>query len=161
MIQGKIMIAPDVAELVRKLPFKHQPHSNMPASWRAYPEQCLQHLEYGSARGDKEWFDLFKPSNADKVGYLFTKLESGHIVPPHKDHFNNFARFHKVEDLSTIKRRLVFIEDWKQGHYFEVSGESIVGWKAGEYVEWRESDEHLGGNFGVDPRYIVQITYTT
>lgn len=158
MITGKIKIAKTLISKIKKLPYRHVPHANIPSAWKKYPKQSLKHLEYGSKTKHLSWFDNFRPSNAKKVGYLFTKLESGNVVPPHKDHFKNFAKYHNVP-LSKIKRRLVFVEDWKAGHYFQVNNKVFVNWVSGDFVEWTRKDKHFGGNLGLIPRYILQITY--
>lgn len=158
MKTGKIKISKSVISKVKQLPFRHIPHKHFPTSWGKYPKKSLIHLEFGSKTKKYPWFDQFKPLNSKNVGYLFSKLESGHVVPPHKDHFKNFAKYHKVA-LHKIKRRLVFIEDWKSGHFFQVNDKVFTNWRSGDFVEWQQKDIHLGGNFGLNPRYVLQITY--
>jgi len=158
MITGNIKISKGLIAKIKKLPFRHVPHKHFPKSWTKYPKKSLIHLEYGSKTKNHAWFDNLKPANAGKVGYLFTKLESGHVVPPHKDHFKSFAKYHNVP-VSAIKRRLVFIEDWKSGHFFQVNNRVFTDWRSGDFIEWTQKDRHLGGNFGLDPRYVLQITY--
>ena len=158
MITGKIKISKKLISKVKRLPFRHVPHKHFPKSWTKYPKNSLKHLEYGSKTKNHPWFNNFKPTNAINVGYLFTKLESGHVVPPHKDHFKNFAKYYNVT-LGKIKRRLVFIEDWKPGHFFQVNNRVFTNWLSGDFIEWKKKDMHLGGNFGLDPRYVLQITY--
>ena len=53
---------------------------------------------------------------------------------------------------------LVFLEDWKPGHYFEADGQSFTQWKSMDYVMWSHDTPHLGGNMGNQTRYTVQIT---
>ena len=95
-------------------------------------------------------FDNFKPTNATNVGYLFNKLESGHVVPRHKDHFKNFAKYYNVT-CNKIKRRLVFIEDWKPGHFFQVNSRVFTNWLSGDFVEWKQKD--------MPHRLNVQVSY--
>mgnify|MGYP001387133250 FL=1 len=57
-----------------------------------------------------------------------------------------------------MKRIIVFLEDWKSGHYFELDGKPIMDYKAGTYVEWSADVEHMAANIGVDYRYTLQIT---
>jgi hypothetical protein len=53
------------------------------------------------------------------------------------------------------------MEDWKSGHYMEVDGNPIVNWNRGDYVMWNYDVPHYAGNFGIEPRYTMQITGTT
>jgi hypothetical protein len=55
---------------------------------------------------------------------------------------------------------LVFLEDWKSGHYFEANNQSFTHWQAMDYVMWSNDTPHLGGNLGDEARYTVQITGT-
>ena len=160
MRQGKIKVSNLLLRKIKNLPFKHVPHKHIPPVWSSYPKHCLKHFEYGSKSRHFYWFDELKPKGSKKVGYLFTKLSSGHVVPPHRDHFYNFARHHGVEDKNRIRRRLVFLEDWKPGHYFQVRNKVFTHWRQGEWVEWTKKDMHMGGNIGIAPRFVVQITYT-
>ena len=57
-----------------------------------------------------------------------------------------------------MKRVLVFLEDWKSGHYFELDGIPIVNWKAGDYYQWTGATKHMASNIGVDDRYTLQLT---
>ena len=58
----------------------------------------------------------------------------------------------------TIRRALVLLEDWKSGHYLEAMGEPVVGWRAGQVVEWTYDTPHSAANVGFADRYTLQIT---
>lgn len=92
--------------------------------------------------------------------WCFYKLRPGCWVPPHKDHFHNYAKFYKVENKNKIKRAIVFLEDWKPGHVFGMNNKIIINWKAEETYEWAYDVEHWGGNFGTEDRYTLQLTGT-
>ena len=161
ILRGKIKINPSYLEKIKKLPYINKPHKIVPVSWLCYPNECLQHLEFGDKDiKDKlyKWRHKLQPKNAKHVGYLFSKLMPGNIVPKHRDHFESFSAYYGVP-VESVKRRLVFLEDWKHGHYFQVNEEVFVKWNAGDWVEWTIDEEHFGGNIGEDPRYILQITY--
>jgi hypothetical protein len=57
-----------------------------------------------------------------------------------------------------IRRALVLLEDWKSGHYLEIQGKPVVGWKAGDVVEWVYDTPHMAANLGLEDRYTLQIT---
>lgn len=55
-------------------------------------------------------------------------------------------------------RYLIFLEDWRPGHYFEIYQTPVVKWKAGFWIKFHRDDWHLAGNMGVDPFYSAQVT---
>ena len=57
-----------------------------------------------------------------------------------------------------IRRAVVFLEDWKSGHYFEMLDEPVIKWRAGKAVEWTYDVPHMAANMGTEPRYTLQIT---
>lgn len=83
------------------------------------------------------------------------KDDPGQTIPYHMD-LHTVLR-NRYGDGPTW-RYLVFLEDWKQGHYFEIQGEPVVKWRAGDWIKFQRSDWHLGGNMGVEPFYSAQIT---
>jgi hypothetical protein len=40
----------------------------------------------------------------------------------------------------------------------EIDGKPCLEWKRGDYVCWNFDVPHYAANFGVDPRYTMQIT---
>ena len=57
-----------------------------------------------------------------------------------------------------IWRCIVFLEDWKSGHYLEVADKPLLGWRRGDYVAWNYDVPHFAANIGLEPRYTAQIT---
>ena len=53
---------------------------------------------------------------------------------------------------------MVFLENWKTGHYFQLENDVYTYWRQGEYVEWSSEQAHMGANVGPEPRYTLQIT---
>ena len=82
------------------------------------------------------------------------------MFPIHQDHFISYKKLFNITDTSKIWRCIVFMEDWKSGHYFEIDGQPVVNWKKGDYVMWNNDVPHYAGNFGLEPRYTMQITGT-
>lgn len=99
-------------------------------------------------------------SNWKNVGISFFKMNPCEVLPLHVDAYKRYQEVNNITDPNTIWRTIVFLEDWKSGHYLEVGGEGIVNWKKGDYVSWNYSVEHYAGNFGTEPRYTIQITGT-
>jgi hypothetical protein len=58
----------------------------------------------------------------------------------------------------TIRRAIVFLEDWQPGHYAEYQDVAFVNWRAGATIEWTYDTPHMAANLGLTPRYTLQIT---
>lgn len=97
--------------------------------------------------------------NLKNCGFVFYRMDTLDIMPTHIDHYNTYCKvFDKTRD--EVRRAIVFLEDWKPGHYFEIDGECIANYSAGEYVLWTPDVPHAASNIGIDPRYTLQITGT-
>ena len=91
------------------------------------------------------------------VGCCYYKMETNDLIPNHSDAYNVYTeKFNcTTEDVHKI---LIFLEDWRSGHYFELEGKPIVDWKSGDYYQWKGSTKHFAANIGIEPRYTLQIT---
>ena len=161
---GSIIMPEGMLDKVKALPFYKVPHYDQSDMIKlGYPPASIdQNEQYGSKDADNngiewEWTKFFIPNNWTDVGLMFDKANPGYVIPQHKDHFKFYVDHfdHKKED---VRRRIVFLEDWKWGHYFQLKDEPFVKWKQGDWVEWGCDDYHLGGNFGKDIRYTLQVT---
>ena len=83
------------------------------------------------------------------------KILPGNTIPLHQDKHYLLQKKHGVGETW---RYLIFLEDWKSGHYFEISDQPIVEWKAGDWVKFHRSHWHLVGNMGEQPFYSAQVT---
>jgi hypothetical protein len=82
-------------------------------------------------------------------------IDPGQTIPYHVDkHYMLKKQFGEGESF----RYLIFLEDWKSGHYFEGLGVPTVQWRAGDTVEWTYDTEHMAANMGTEPRYTLQVT---
>ena len=91
------------------------------------------------------------------IGCCYYRMGTNDIIPNHSDAYSVYTKkFNcKTEEVHKI---LVFLEDWKSGHYFEYEGKPIVKWKAGDYAVWIGDTKHFAANIGVEYRYTLQIT---
>lgn len=106
-----------------------------------------------------DWTDkVVKEIGFDKSGSSFYRMKPGTILPYHSDSYIKFIKYHKIENVKTIHRALIFLEDWKPGHIFEVDGTPIYNYKAGDYVIWNYDVPHMAANIGPEHRYTLQIT---
>ena len=101
------------------------------------------------------FFTLF---DLDNVGIAFYRMNTCEALPLHNDSYTSYRKMFDITDSSVIWRGIVFLENWKSGHYFEIDGVAHMNWHAGDYVIWNDSVPHFAGNFGVEPRYTMQIT---
>jgi hypothetical protein len=94
----------------------------------------------------------------DNVGLGFFRMKTLEMLPTHQDNYTSYKILFNIVDPTVIWRCIVFLEDWKSGHYMEVDDKPIVDWKRGDYVMWNNDVSHYAGNFGTEPRYTMQIT---
>lgn len=93
------------------------------------------------------------------IGTSYYRMNTGTVLPTHGDLYLKYIDLYKLHDCKqTIRRAIVFLEDWKSGHYFEGRGTPITNWNAGQVVQWTYDTPHMAANIGIDPRYTLQIT---
>jgi|TARA_R110002074_G_scaffold292628_1_gene464314 hypothetical protein len=107
---------------------------------------------------NQTFLDLAKYQyNLKDVGVCYYRMVTNEIIPLHRDNYKLYREKFNCE-MEDITRIVVFLEDWKSGHYFEIDGHPIVNWKAGNSVTWVGNIEHMAANIGIDYRYTLQIT---
>lgn len=102
----------------------------------------------------KPFLTLFDWEN---VGLVFYKMDTCQTLPEHQDAYTTYVEKFNVS-VTCIWRAIVFLEDWKSGHYFEIDNQILMPWKAGDWVAWNNNVPHHAGNYGVESRYTMQIT---
>ena len=93
----------------------------------------------------------------ENTGTSYYRMPTGVVLPTHRDTYKKYRQLFDVE-VNQIQRIIVFLENWKPGHYFEIAGNPIVSWKRGDYIWWRGDVEHMAANIGLEPRYTLQVT---
>jgi hypothetical protein len=94
----------------------------------------------------------------NSVGIAFYRMNTLDALPLHVDSYLSYRRMFNIQDPNQIWRCIIFLEDWKSGHYFEIAGAAHMNWRAGDYVMWNNDVAHFAANFGLEPRYTMQIT---
>jgi hypothetical protein len=85
------------------------------------------------------------------------RIDPGNTIPLHRDkHYLLQEKFGAGETW----RYLIFLEDWKIGHYFEIEKTPLLKWRAGDFIKFSRKNWHVGGNMGLEPFYSAQITVT-
>lgn len=109
-------------------------------------------------------WDHYEPAlpYANKHFKTFTmsmiKQLPGQLIPNHHDGYHHFRDNHPGTHLDDVVRHMVFLEDWKPGHYFELEFKPIIEWKAGDMIVLNHQRVHCSANVGKDPKYTLQIT---
>lgn len=99
----------------------------------------------------------FAKSLFDKFSVSVIKQMPGQTIPLHTDTFFTFSLNNgiKAEDCIRVN---IFLEDWKNGHYFEIDNLPMLQWSAGDAIVMNSSQPHLSGNMGMKPKFTMQIT---
>ena len=145
----------------KKFDYVRQPITGEEAdTWRSqgYTHETTTGKMYDSRNPMPDWVNtIANLMNLRNPGFVFYRMDTLDIMPTHVDHFNTYCRvFNK--DRKEVRRAIVFLEDWKPGHYFQIDNVGVVNYKAGEYVLWAPDVPHAASNIGVEPRYTLQIT---
>ena len=108
---------------------------------------------------NQRFVEMFEGQGWRDVGTSYYRMNTGTVLPTHSDLYLKYIELFNLRGREhTIRRAIVFLEDWKSGHYLEVEGTPFVKWSAGDYVIWKYDAEHYAANIGQDPRYTMQIT---
>ena len=120
-------------------------------------KRVIAHLHIGlSSSFDEKLFDE-EFSWLKHKSYAISKMKPGDILPYHYDKYAYYTKTYNVE-IDDVHRVIVFLEDWKPGHFLQFLHKGIVNWSAGDWETWQGSTVHSAGNFGHEDRYILQIT---
>lgn len=148
---------PYVRPLLSELPEHTQTEV---ADWRGlgYTNEHLMGMFYNSKNSMPDWCDTVANAIGLKdCGFCFYKMTTCDILPAHVDHVSTYMKvFNKSR--GDIWRAIVFLEEWKPGHYFEIDGQAVVNYSAGEYIIWPIDTPHAAANIGLEDRYTLQIT---
>jgi hypothetical protein len=108
---------------------------------------------------NQRFLDMFAEQGWKDIGTSYYRMTTGTILPTHSDLYTKYIDLFDLQGLEhTIRRAVVFLEDWQPGHYFEGMGRPYTDWKAGTTIEWTYDTPHLAANLGLTPRYTLQIT---
>ena len=103
--------------------------------------------------------DIFTGQGWQDVGTSYYRMNTGTVLPTHNDLYVKYIDLYNLQGREhTIRRAIVFLEDWQPGHYAEYEGQAFVNWRAGAVVEWSYDAPHMAANLGPTPRYTLQIT---
>ena len=105
-------------------------------------------------------FDVAKKVPLKNATITLYCMTPGTILPEHGDTFIRYREIMNLKPTDDVGRAVVFLEDWKSGHYFEINETPVVNWKSGDYILWKNDTPHMAANIGKEHRYTMQITGT-
>jgi len=108
---------------------------------------------------NKHFVNIYTNLGWKDIGTSYYRMDTGTILPTHGDLYLRYVDLFKLQGQEhRIRRAIVFLEDWKPGHYAEYNSTAKVDWQAGDVVEWCYDAPHMAANMGIEPRYTLQIT---
>jgi hypothetical protein len=108
---------------------------------------------------NQRFLDIFTGQGWKDVGTSYYRMNTGTVLPTHSDLYLKYIDLFDLKGCEhTIRRAIVFLEDWQPGHYAEYMDQAYVNWRAGAVIEWTYDTPHMAANLGLTPRYTLQIT---
>ena len=145
----------------KKFNYVNQPITNKELiEWErmGYTHTSVTGKMYDSTNPMPKWVEeVANEIGLTKCGYVFYNMKTLDIMPVHVDHFNRYCEVFNVE-RKNVWRAIVFLEDWKSGHYFEIDGTPIIDYRKGDFILWSCDTPHSASNIGIQNRYTLQIT---
>jgi len=103
--------------------------------------------------------DIFHQMGWQDIGTSYYRMMPGTILPTHQDLYKKYIDVFGLQGQEhTIRRAVIFLQDWQPGHYFEGLDEPLVKWRAGDVVDWCYDTPHMAANIGSTARYTLQVT---
>lgn len=108
---------------------------------------------------NQKFIDIFSAMGWKDIGTSYYRMNTGTVLPTHGDLYLKYIDLYHLQGQEhCIRRAIVFLEDWKSGHYFEGIGQPVTNWHAGQVLEWPYDTPHMAANIGLEHRYTLQIT---
>lgn len=86
------------------------------------------------------------------------RLKPGRYIPTHSDQYAYYMKTHSIEDINSVFRFIVFLEDSQDGHMLIIKNQVFNSYKAGYYACWQGTTPHAALNYGTTDRYTLQVT---
>jgi hypothetical protein len=116
-------------------------------------------MRHAQPTWNQRFIDIFAGQGWQDIGTSYYRMGTGTVLPTHNDLYVKYISLFGLQGQEhTIRRAIVFLEDWQPGHYAEYEGRAFVNWRAGAVVEWCYDAPHMAANLGPTPRYTLQIT---
>jgi hypothetical protein len=103
--------------------------------------------------------EMFTKYGWNDIGTSYYRMTTGTVLPTHSDLYVKYVKLFNLQGQEhRIRRAVIFLEDWKPGHYSEIDGKAFVNWQAGDVLEWEYDCPHAAANIGIEDRYTLQVT---
>tara|TARA_B110000503_G_scaffold84833_1_gene129099 strand:+ start:555 stop:1067 length:513 start_codon:yes stop_codon:yes gene_type:complete len=150
----------------KNLDYVNEPFNDttLAANWTAqgYPDKFtgdMCDMRSAQPSWNQRFVDIFSAQGWQDIGTSYYRMNTGTVLPTHGDLYLKYIDlFNLQRQESSIRRAVVFLNDWEPGHYAEYCNEPFVNWSAGSTVEWSYDTLHMAANLGPTPRYTLQIT---
>lgn len=86
-----------------------------------------------------------------------TRQDPGQVLPWHQDEFFYHRKFYPDTHLE-IWRFLVFLSDWKLGHFIQANDTVYHHWQFGDTIVWQPNTMHVSANVGLDTKWTCNVT---
>jgi hypothetical protein len=96
----------------------------------------------------------------ENLSFCINRFPPGTYFPMHIDRYGYYSKANDIQDLSSIARYVLFLEDSIPGHILQIGDTVYHNWPAGLCVGWEYSTLHMVANLGMQDRYTLQITGT-
>jgi hypothetical protein len=108
---------------------------------------------------NNQFVNIYTDLGWKDIGTSYYRMGTGTVLPTHGDLYLRYVELFKLQGQEhRIRRAIVFLEDWRSGHYAEYNGVAKINWHAGDVIEWCYDTPHMAANLGLDPRYTLQVT---
>jgi len=134
------------------------------ARWRTqgYPPKFtgfMCDMRSAQPKWNQQFINIYSELGWRDIGTSYYRMDTGTVLPNHSDLYLKYIDLFNLKGKeNTIRRAIVFLEDWQSGHYAECAETPIVNWDAGNVIEWEYDTPHMAANLGLTPRYTLQIT---
>ena len=116
-------------------------------------------MRHAQPTWNQRFIDIFAGQGWQDIGTSYYRMGTGTVLPTHQDRYVKYIDLYNLQGREhSIRRAVIFLEDWRPGHYAEYQDQCFVDWHAGAVVEWCYDAPHMAANLGPDPRYTLQIT---
>jgi len=96
--------------------------------------------------------------NPDSVLMRFIVKMPGHGIAWHLDDAGSYSIKFPHINRNKIKRLWFPVQDWRDGHAFQISKTVLTHWKSGDVYEIPWGLGHASTNFGYEPQFTVSFT---
>ncbi len=116
-------------------------------------------MRHPQPRWNHQFINIYEAIGWKDIGTSYYRMTPGTVMPAHRDLYKTYIQKFNLQDQEhTIRRAVIFLEDWQPGHYFDCHGRALVHWHAGTVAEWTYDTLHSAANVGMTDRYTLQIT---